>query len=527
MNLHNIIQLFLAALPIIVVLILMISFHWPGSKAGPAGWLVALIVAVLFFGLKLDALAYSQTKSMLMSIYVLYIIWMALIFYYINKEAGAIDCIGSSISFLTKDRVLQLIILSWVFSSFLQGIAGYGVPIAIVAPLLIALGFDPVVAVISVAVGHSWSVTFGSIAASFNTMVTVSGIDGAILAPGSALLLGVACILCGIAAVLSYQGWKSVRHGLPAILILGTVMAGVQYIAAISQLSNIAAFLAGAAGLCTSFLVAQMRCYRNSEFSDVGLNSENTSQKMPIILATSGYLVLILIVGIAEMVPAVGNFLDQIKISFNFPQTTTALGFVVEAGKGQKISILGHAGALLLYASILSFVIFSRAGRLKPGALSRIFKDTSKSGLTSSIGIVSMVGFAMIMEQSGMTAEIAQGLSHAGEQIYPLLSPFIGLLGTFMTGSNTNSNIVFTSLQKQTAGLLNLPAAIILAAQTTGGSIGGMLAPARIIVGCSTAGLAGKEGLVLKKTIRYGLIITLIIGACALLIIKTGLYKYF
>lgn len=521
MNFKDTTQLILAALPIIVVLVLMIRFHWPGSKAGPMGWLVAFIISILFFGIKPDGLAYSQAKSMLMSLYVLYIIWMALIFYYIVKEAGAIDRIGESIVEITQDRTLQLLILSWVFSSFLQGIAGYGVPIAIVAPLLIVMGFNPVVAVAAVAVGHSWSVTFGSIAASFNAMVAVSGMESAELASWSALLLGITCFLCGIGAIFFYQGWKSVRHGLPAILIIGVTMFGVQYLAAVSRFSNLAALLAGTAGLGVSFLVVRMKRYNSSMDSTRSPNLVKKVSRMPFSLAVSGYAVLILIVGVAEVFPIVGNFLDQVKVSLNFPETVTNLGFVVPAGTGQRISIFGHAGALLLYASILSYMIFFKTGCFKSGALKQIFTSSAKSGLTSSIGIISMVGFAMIMEQSGMTDEIAHGLSKAGEQIYPFISPFIGLLGAFMTGSNTNSNIVFTGLQKQTANLLNLPVAVILAAQTAGGSIGGMLAPARIIVGCSTAGLSGKEGLVLSKTIRTGLIITSVMGVICLIIIKS------
>jgi lactate permease len=123
-----------------------------------------------------------------------------------------------------------------------------------------------------------------------------------------------------------------------------------------------------------------------------------------------------------------------------------------------------------------------------------------------------MVGFATMMSLSGMTYSLAVGLSQVLEPIFPFLAPYIGLLGAFMTGSNTNSNVVFAALQQQTATLLNLPVALVLAAQTTGGSLGSMLAPAKIIVGCSTAGLSGEEGQVLRRTIVYGVIIAAVIG---------------
>jgi len=509
-------RLVLAALPILIVLVLMIGFKWSAARSGPVGWLAALAIATVFFGAGLDVLAYSQVRSILMSIYVLYIVWMALVFYYTLDTAGVIDRIGEGISSLTGDRILQLIILSWVFSSFLQGIAGYGVPVAIASPLLITLGFSPVIAVTAIAVGHSWSVTFGSIAASFNAMVSAAGMEAGELAPWSAIQLGVVCLLCGIAAVYTYDGWKAVRHGLPAILIIGSIMAGVQYAAALSSLSNLAAFLAGSCGLVSACFIARMKRYSSSDGEIRTSQVPDEKNRMPYNLAFLGYLILIVIVGVAEVVPQAGSFLDSINISLQIPETSTSLGFIMPGAPAKKISVLGHPGALLAYASLINFLIFLRKKHLSCSSVRQIFSKVSRSGLASSIGVISMVGFAMIMEQSGMTSEIALGLSKAGKMVYPVLSPFIGVLGAFMTGSNTNSNVVFTALQKHTALLLNLPVAIILAAQTTGGSIGGMLAPARIIVGCSTAGLSGQEGLVISRTIRFGLLIALVTGLLTL-----------
>ena len=112
---------------------------------------------------------------------------------------------------------------------------------------------------------------------------------------------------------------------------------------------------------------------------------------------------------------------------------------------------------------------------------------------------------------------LAEGISRAFGFIFPLVSPWIGLLGAFMTGSNTNSNVVFGVLQQETAQLAGLSAALILGAQTTGGALGSMIAPAKILVGCSTVGLSGQEGPVLKATLRYGLVITGMIGIIVML----------
>lgn len=519
------INFILALSPIIIVLVLMIGFHWSGSRAGAMGWLAAFGVAYFVFGADVEILAYSQTKGILLSIYVLYIIWMALVLYNVVNEAGGISTIAGGIVRLTTNPVLQLLILSWVFSSFLQGVAGFGVPIAVVAPLLIGLGFPPVTAVASVAIGHSWSVTFGDISSSYNALIAASGLSGEVLAPWVAIMLGVACFCCGIAAAHTYQGWKTVKQGFLAIFIVGIVMSITQYYLATNGLWSLAGFVAGMTGLVASVIVVRLPFYNNGESNvkdSVGKRMKqpqfspklitDPKQSLPLYLSVLPYLLLIIIVVCTELIKPLKLFLNEIMLTMMFPKTTTALGWIVEAEIGKSISLFGHPGALIAYTSIISFLLFWSLGIYRFKDVKVILSKTSRNAIHSSIGIVTMVGFALIMEQSGMTYTIAEGLSNVLEPIYPLISPFIGLLGAFMTGSNTNSNVVFTALQQQTSNLLGLIVPIILAAQTTGGSLGSMLAPAKIIVGCSTAGLSGEEGQVLRKTIVYGLIITTIIG---------------
>jgi lactate permease len=172
--------------------------------------------------------------------------------------------------------------------------------------------------------------------------------------------------------------------------------------------------------------------------------------------------------------------------------------------------------------SLAFFLIFQWTGHYTAGVGRRIVRQTVKSAVPSSIGIASMVGFAVAMDHAGMTYVLAAGLGAAAGPLYPLVAPFIGLLGAFMTGSNTNSNVVFAPLQQQAAQLLGISAVIILGAQTTGGALGSMLAPAKLIVGCSTAGLAGQEGQVLKKTLWPGLVIAGVVGLVAWVAITLG-----
>jgi lactate permease len=529
----DLINWLLAFSPIAAVLVLMVVFRWGGSKAGPVGWVVATTVAWLRFGAGVEVLAYSQLRGILLTLYVLYIIWMALVLYRVVDEAGAIAIIGGGIVRLTADPTMQLLLLAWAFSAFLQGVAGFGVPIAVVAPLLIGLGFPPVVAVAAVAIGHSWSVTFGDIASSFQALMAATGLPGRDLAPWSAAFLGVACLGCGLAAAWAFRGWRSIRQGWPALVLMGVVMTGVQAGLAVGGLWNLAGFGAGLAGLAVGALVARLPRYQrrgggarsptagpdSGPISLVGQSRGEEEPMMSLGLALAPYLLLVFIVAAAELWPWLHGMLNRIQIRVAFPEVQTSYGWTTLAGTGRTISVFGHAGALLAYVSLAAYGLYWWTGQYTSGVARRIAKSTIRSAVPSSIGIASMVGFAVAMDNSGMTYVLAEGLSRVAGSFYPLVAPFIGLLGAFMTGSNTNSNVVFAPLQQQAASLLQISALVILGAQTTGGSLGSMLAPAKVIVGCSTAGLSGREGEVLKKTLGPGLLIAGVIGIVALVAI--------
>jgi lactate permease len=514
----------LAFSPLAVVLVLMVFFRWGGAKAGPAGWFTALTVGATVFKGSPELLAYSQLEAVLLTLYVLYIIWMALLLYGVVEQAGAIRTIGRGITRLTADRGLQLLMLAWAFGSFLQGVAGFGVPIAVVAPLLVGLGFEPVIAVAAPAIGHSWSVTFGDIASSFNALIAATGLSGLELAPWSAALLGMACLGCGVAVIHAYRSWAGLRRAALALLLVGVAMAGTQFLLAVNGLWNLAGFVAGMVGLASCAAVTRLPAYRRREegaaFTGAGLpdGESNVTQavpSMPLFVAALPYLLLIGIVAAAELWTPLHRLLNQVQLTAAFPAVQTGLGWVTAERMGRKISLFGHAGALLTYTSILSMLFYGSRGILKKADVSRILGGMVRAGVPSSIGIASMVGMALIMDRCGMTYTLAHGLSSAVGTVFPAISPSIGLLGAFMTGSNTNSNVVFAPLQKTTAELVGVSALVILGAQTAGGSLGSMIAPAKIIVGCSTAGLQGQEGQVLRRTISYALLIAAAVGLVA------------
>jgi lactate permease len=516
----------LALSPVLVVLVLMLGLKWGGSKAGAASWFAALLVAMVFFGAGPLLIAYSQVKAILLTLDVLYIIWAALLLFHIVDEAGAVRIIGQSLPGLTANRTMQGLLLGWLFASFLQGMGGFGVPVAVAAPLLVGLGFNPVQAVLMACLGHGWAVNFGSLATSFQTLMAVTGLPGPLLAPDAGVLLGFSSFVCGALVAFVASGWKGLRQTLPVVALLSLVMGITQYFLVTHHLWTLGATGAATAGLLVGIALARLPAYRKAHLAvapddiSAASSAEGVNAPRSVGTAMSAYLVLVVLAFALILIQPVNAFLSRVTFNLMFPAMQTSLGFTIPAEAGRKITIFSHPGAILIYTSLISILIYSFAGYFKPGAARRIADKVARGAVNSSLGIIAMVGMAVIMSSSGMTNLLAQGLSQAfGQVAYPLIAPFIGALGAFITGSNNNSNVLFAVLQMRTAELLKLSVPLILAAQTAGGSLGSVMAPAKVIVGCSTVGLGDNEGAVIGRILYYGSIPVAVVAIITLLMV--------
>jgi len=515
----------LAFLPVLVVVVMMLVFRWGGSRAGALGWLTAVLVALFFFGAGFELLAVAQVKAILLSLDVLYIIWAALLLFNIAREAGAIRMIGQTLPRLTGDRVMQSLLIGWLMVTFLQGLGGFGVPVAVCAPMLVGLGYSPVQAVAMASLGDGWAVTFGSLGTSFQSLMAVTGLSYEALGPLSAILIGIAGFPSGLLVAVIGNGWRSLKRALLPTLFLSLAMGITQYFLVVNGLWTLGTTGASVIGLLFGFLLVRLPTFRNhaDKADALEISVDERDRGKSLWLSLLGYEILVVLAFVINLVTPIKSFLSQVIFSLDFPEVSTRYGWVTAAGPGRGINVFAHPGAILLYSCIFSFFIYRKLGYLEKGALKKIFGNVFKSGVNSSLGILAMVGVASIMMHAGMTYLLAEGLSVSfSREIYPAVAPFIGALGAFITGSNTNSNVLFGVLQQSTAQLLNLSVPLILAAQTAGGSLGSVLAPAKVIVGCSTVGLSGKEGEVMRKLLGYGMITLLTVAVAALILAGFG-----
>ena len=236
---------FFAVLPILIVLALMLFFRAGSHQAGLAGWISGLVIAFFFFGLNWQVLWVSQVKSLLVSMNVFLVIWPALFLYHLVDQVGGIKAIAAALENLMPDRGWLSIIQAWMLSAVIENLSGFGLPIAIVSPMLVVLGVAPITAVAASAIGHSWAVTMSGMALAFRTLVDVTHADAVQLFPVTTLLLGIVVVLSGlgVAFVLNKRQywWR--------VVILGLIVAATQYFTCLIGLIPVSSFTASIVGI--------------------------------------------------------------------------------------------------------------------------------------------------------------------------------------------------------------------------------------------------------------------------------------
>ena len=548
----NIMQWLMALVPVITVLVLMMFLHWSGGKAGSFSWILASIISIIVFGANLKLLAFASLKGLWTTVFILYIIWGAMALFNIVDNIDGFKVIADRFTRLTGgDKLLQLLVVGWGLTSFIQGVTGFGTPIAVAALLLVGLGFSPVIATAASLMGHAWAVTFGSLGSSYGVLVKLTSLDPSGLAFWSSLFLGISCVITGLSISFLYDGWKGLKHGLPAVLVMGISMGATLIITENFILPYIESLVAGTVGmLLGAFVLPKMRWYNSSaksskaDLDEIDINvskakekndseskdseskendnlksGENEGQNVGFHTAFTPYYILLTLVFIIYLSP-LKDILAQVQISFSFPRTATSLGFVNKAVESYSpISILTTPGTLIFLSAIMSILFYKYKGLWKKEYSKGIMSSIASQALPSTITVMTMSMMSVVMMEAGMINLLARGTAMMAESIYPIVAPFIGILGAFMTGSNTSSNILFSAFQRDVAEIIGINSLIIASLQTTGGALGKIIAPSGIALGTAVTSIVGREGEIIKKTIGYTIVMGLIVGITAYVII--------
>ncbi|MFP4148327.1 MAG: L-lactate permease [Nitriliruptoraceae bacterium] len=524
----------LAALPILLVLVLMLGLGWPASRAGLAGAALALLVALVGFGFGTEVLpevgvaaglAGVAAEAAWTSVTILWIILPALAIYHLQVATGGTDVLRVALGKLSDDPRIMALLIAWFFTLFLEGGAGFGSPVALAAPFLVGVGYRPLTAVVVAMIGNAVGVSFGAIGTPVVPMVDATGLAPLELAGASAVYhLAFGLVPLAIMMLLASKGTGTRMTG----AIWGwTLLAGAAFLVPMwliatyvgPELPTLGGSLVGLGiFVAVLLLVRRVRGEASPAATDRGqlaLRSDDAGLDVPdpaqvptdlraLLRAGSPYLILIALVLVTRLVPAVDETLAGVALSWR-----------LEGGFAGGIELLTHPGTLL----VVSFLL----GALAQGALgrttSRALRTTLAQLVPVTVALVAMLLLARLMVNSGMTDALAQAAAGSTASVWPLLAPLVGVLGTFVTGSGTASNVLFTDLQLATATELGYDPLPLLGAQNFGASVGNQIAPHNIVAGGATVGLTGGEADVMRRTIGNALVYALLGGALALVLV--------
>ncbi len=501
----------LASSPLIVLLVTMLGMKWKARRAGTVAWIVALAVGWLCFGGYPYLLAVASAKGVSLTLFVVLIIWTSAFMFQIINETGTVPVISRWMATLSSDRLMLGLLMGWALSGVIQAVAGYGVPVAVCAPLMIAAGFDPLVAAPATLVGHAWSITFGSMGSSYYTLNLSTKLPGDVLSNWVGLTFVLPTVFTGLAVAHITHGWEGVKRSFPKVVVAGLSMGTVQWAVARMGSAQIAALLGSLAGVVVIVLTSSGKKPQGA------ISNQNQSR---VSVALAPYYALLALTLISQLGP-VKAFFKPFRLGVDYPAMMTNQGYQVVAEKSYAaIGLFSHPAPIITLASLVGIAVYRWKGLLKPGSFGRAWKSTAKQCWPTTLGVLTMVMMALVMTDTGMTREMALGVASLAGPMFPLVSPFIGVLGCFMTGSNTNANILFGSFQVETAKTLGLSSTLVAASQTCGASLGSSIAPSKVLLGSSTSGLTGREHEVLRKCLPYCLVIVFLLGVQTLVVTR-------
>ena len=548
----------LAATPILVAGILIVGFRVPARTAMPITYALTATIAVLVWGMPGSVVAAASIQGLFITFDILMIIFGAILLLNTLKYSGALAVIRHGFSEISTDRRVQVIIIAWLFGSFIEGASGFGTPAAIVAPLLVALGFPAIAAVMLGMMVQSTPVTFGAV----GTPVLV-GINGGLHSPEVLQSLSSAGLemsdylqivtanvvaLHAIAGTVmplfmvimmtrffgSNRSWSEGFAILPFALFGGLAFTVPYYLTGIflgPEFPSIFGALIGMAVVTFAVRRGFLQPKKQWDFPDASIWPDNWSGNLKIELDNHGYemrltrawlpYVLVAVLLVLTRLPdlPLGAWLKSVRVAWDG---------IFGTGISAATTPLYLPATILICVSVLTVFLH----RMRAEKFRRALSDSSRMLIGAGFVLIFTVPMVRIYINSGSGSEfasmpiiMAQWVSTNVGEIWPMFAPIIGALGAFIAGSNTVSNLMFVLFQYEVAQNLGVSMAMVVALQAVGAAAGNMIAIHNVVAASATVGLLGQEGLTLRRTLLptiYYLAIVGVMGLIAIYVIGVG-----
>ncbi|MFJ4397555.1 lactate permease LctP family transporter [Pseudomonas sp. NPDC089396] len=524
-----------AVIPIVFFFLALAVFRLKGHVAGSITLALSILVAIFAFQMPVDMALAAAGYGFLYGLWpIAWIIVAAVFLYKLTVKSGQFEVIRSSVLSITDDQRLQVLLIGFCFGAFLEGAAGFGAPVAITAALLVGLGFNPLYAAGLCLIANTAPVAFGALGIPIIVAGQVTGIDAFHIGAMTGRQLPLLSLFVPFWLVFMMDGLRGVKETWPAALVAGLSFAVTQYFTSNfigPELPDITSALASLICLTLFLKVWQPKRSFAQAKGSVGAAVVQPSGSQPspysfgeIFKAWSPFLILTVLVTIWTLKPfkaafAPGGAMYNFVFNFAIPhldQLVIKTAPIVTAPTAMpavfKLDPISATGTAIFLSALISMAVLKI--NFKTGLTT--FKETFWELRWPILSIGMVLAFAFVTNYSGMSSTMALVLAGTGAA-FPFFSPFLGWLGVFLTGSDTSSNALFSSLQATTAHQIGVNDTLLVAANTSGGVTGKMISPQSIAVACAATGLVGKESDLFRFTVKHSLFFATIVGLITLI----------
>ncbi|QLK86725.1 L-lactate permease [Staphylococcus sp. 17KM0847] len=496
-----------ASIPIVLFLLCLTVFKMKGIYAALTTLVVTVVIALSVFKLPIGIATGGVIEGFYQGILPIgFIVMMAVWLYKVTVATGQFSVIQDSITTISEDQRIQLLLIGFCFNAFLEGVAGFGVPIAICAVLLIQLGFEPLKAAMLCLVANGAAGAYGAIGlpvAVVDTLKLHGDITALEVTRSLITSLPILTIFLPFLLVFILDGFKGIRETLPAILATVIPFVILQVILSYFQGPELIDILPPLASMGVLAVVSKKFQPKNIfrlHTDEPKVEVKHHSAK-EILYAWSPFGILTILVLIWSTKAFKGLFIEGgalsfLTLQFGIPGT---MNDVSHQPITLTFNLLNQTGTALLIAGVITILLskqvnFKRAGEL----LGEAFKELWLPILT----ICLILAIAKLTTYGGLTAAMGEGIAKTGA-IFPFLSPILGWIGVFMTGSVVNNNALFAPIQASVAPQVGTSGALLVGANTAGGAIAKMISPQSIAIATAAVKQVGKESQLLKMALKY------------------------
>ncbi|WP_128772909.1 L-lactate permease [Actinomyces oricola] len=517
-------------LPLIAFFVLMgvlkVKTHWCSMIS--LG--LAAVIAIVFFDMPVAMTAMSATQGAIMGLIpIVYIIVAAVWLYNLTEASGRSADLRAVFNAIGKgDTRAQALIVAFSFCGLLEGLAGFGAPVAIAAAMVAALGLPKLKSAVVVMVGNAINVGFGAMAIPTTTAARLGGQEPVTVAIYMGRLTWILCAVIPIVLLFILDGARGVKQLWPLAVVAG-LATGAGHFLTPSLSYELTAVLASLLGLAASYVFLLLWTPTTPQEYRSEVKADDVPGRERVILALLPYVLVVVMIAVTKLWTLGVNLNDALKGTDVAIQWPGVYGRLLDAAGRPATSavytlqILSNPGTWIFLTGLIVTIVY--AARSVPGTFEMsvgkglaTLASTCRTLRLAVLTIVSVMALAYVMNFSGQTTAIGAALAATGAA-YAFLSPVLGWIGTAVAGSATSAGALFANLQATAAQGAGLDPRTLLAANTIGGGLGKIVSPQNLAIATTAVDAPGQDAEVLRKVAPYSL--GLLLALCALVFIAS------